>query len=67
MPITTLTREFLYEDEILPDPDPSMTTDEVIGFYSAKYPALVTAHVESQETKKDKIVYTIGPAIGTKA
>lgn len=66
MAITKLIREFKYEEEILPDPDPNMTPDEVISFYAGKYPELTTAHVEDQETKGDKIIYTIGAAIGTK-
>lgn len=66
MAITKLVREFKYEEELLPDPDPGMSPEEVISFYSGKYPALTTAHVEDQETKGNKITYTIGAAIGTK-
>lgn len=67
MPIEVINREFHYEDEILPDPDPSMTPQEVISFYSAKYPALVAGHVEETDDKDGVMIYKIGKAIGTKA
>lgn len=68
MPIIKVAREFLYDDITLPDPDPNMTPQEVISFYSGKYPELAAAGIEEENTNEEgKIVYTIGKAIGTKA
>lgn len=67
--IDVLPRVFKFGDEELPDPDPTMTPEEVISFYSGRYPELVTGTIKNQELSKDKntLILTIDYGIGTKA
>ena len=50
----------------LTDPDPSLTPDQVLSFYSGTYPELTTASVTGPEYKADTLVYTIKSVVGTK-
>lgn len=68
--IKGLERSFSFKkdknDITLPDPDQSMTPDQVMGFYSNTYPELTTSTVHGPEIKDDKAIYTFKTTIGTK-
>lgn len=66
MKVTQLTRSFSYAGVTLPDPNPSLTADQVRDVYSATYPELATASVEGPETRDGKMVYTLRRAAGMK-
>ena len=67
---TLLKRVFVYKkngkDIKLTDPDPSMTADQVLSFYSGTYPEMTTASVTGPEFKADTLEYTIKSVVGTK-
>jgi len=44
--VTAVTRQFLYGGRVLPDPNPSMSPEEVKGFYAGVHPELLNAAVE---------------------
>lgn len=50
----------------LPDPNPEMSEDEVMKFYSAQYPELTTATVDGPKINNDKAHYSFKTTIGTK-
>ena len=68
--VTTLDRVFKFqngnEEMVLADPNPEMTPDEVMEFYSANYTELTTATVHGPKIKDDRIIYHFKTTIGTK-
>lgn len=50
----------------LPDPNPNMSEDEVMKFYSLQYPELTTATVDGPKIDNDKAYYSFKTTIGTK-
>jgi PRTRC genetic system protein C len=50
----------------LPDPNPAMSADEVMDFYSGSYTELTTATVHGPEIENDRVVYHFKTTIGTK-
>lgn len=64
--VTTLSREFSYNGVKLPDPNPSMTIEEVRAIYANQYPDLATASIAGPETSDGKLHYSFVRAIGTK-
>jgi PRTRC genetic system protein C len=62
----TVTRHFQSGSRIFPDPDPSMTTDEVRLFYSQLHPDLLNAQVEGGEFEGDVQVFQFVRPVGTK-
>ena len=63
---TRLSREFNYNGVRLPDPNPSMTPEEVRQFYAAQYPDITTASITGPETESDRLRYSFTRAIGSK-
>lgn len=66
---TQLKREFILEGKsrtVLPDPDPAMSPDQVMTFYSNTYPELTTSAVHGPAYDNDKIVYRFKTTVGTK-
>lgn len=65
-----LKREFVIESKgvktTLPDPDPNMSTDQVMTFYSNTYPELVTSNCHGPAYQNDKMVFTFKTTVGTK-
>lgn len=63
-------REFVFENKgtkvSLPDPDPNMTPDQVMVFYSNTYPELNTSAVNGPRYDGDKMVYSFKTTVGTK-
>jgi len=68
--ITSLERVFQFKngnaDITLPDPNPDMSPDAVMDFYSGTYPELTTATVDGPNIKNDRVVYKFKTTIGTK-
>lgn len=64
--ISNVKRVFKMKDRNLADPDPSLTPDEVMAFYSNQYPELVTSNVFGPTMKNDEAVYEFRTSVGTK-
>lgn len=64
--INNLTRVFKLKDKKLPDPNPSLTPDEVMAFYSNQHPELVTSNVFGPTIDGDTAVYEFKTTVGTK-
>lgn len=64
--ITNLKREFKLKDKKLPDPNPNLTPDEVMAFYSNQHPELVTSNVFGPTINGDVAVYEFKTTVGTK-
>lgn len=64
-----LKREFILDGQtktVLPDPDPNMSPNQVMVFYSNTYPELTTSAVHGPSYDADKIVYKFKTTVGTK-
>ena len=59
-------REFHYNGQKLPDPDPNLSPERVKAFYAAQYPELATAVLEGPTVKDGVLAYTASRAVGTK-
>lgn len=64
--VKNIIRQFKHGDVVLDDPNPNMTPEEVKKLYSAKYPELTNAGIETPVTKNDKLVYSFNNKVGTK-
>lgn len=67
MKVKKTKRVFIFGETELPDPNPSLTPDEVIEFYSNQYPELINSNF-SEEFDEEKLTttYTIKALNGTK-
>lgn len=62
-----MSRQFIFNNAALMDPDPSMTPEQVKQmFASAGYPALTNASIVGPTTKDGKQTYEFKAAVGTK-
>lgn len=59
-------RVFKHKDLKLTDPNPNLTPDEVMAFYSNQYPELTTSNVFGPKIEKDEAVYEFRTTVGTK-
>ena len=62
--VITRKRAFSFKDDkdkpvTLPDPDPSMTLDEVLEFYSSQYPSMLNATASTPKEVNGVTVYSI--------
>lgn len=64
--VTGLVRIFKYKGNVLADPAPEMTADEVLQFYSNSYPELTTSNVHGQLNEQGAMEYEFKTTIGTK-
>jgi PRTRC genetic system protein C len=68
--VTVLDRVFVYtqngEEITLPDPERSLSVDQVKDFYGNTYPQLVTATTEGPFIENDKEKYKFTLKLGTK-
>lgn len=64
--VNGLDRVFMHDKITLTDPDPAMTPDEVMQFYTNTYPELTTSNVHGPEINGDKAVYKFKTVVGTK-
>lgn len=61
-----LLREFTYNGMKLPDPNPTLSLEQVREIYSPAYPELTTAAIEGPEISENKAVYRFVRAVGAK-
>lgn len=59
-------RVFKHGGRELSDPNPEMTPEEVMGFYSNQYPELTTSNVHGPKIENEKAVYEFKTTVGTK-
>lgn len=64
--VSKMARLFQFNGIRLPDPNPSMSVDEVKALYAGQYPELATALVNGPEAVGDKMRYSFERAIGSK-
>jgi PRTRC genetic system protein C len=68
--ITNLARSFSFKKDgktiSLPDPNPALAVDEVMGFYSSQYSELTTSTVDGPKVDGNKAVYEFKTTVGTK-
>lgn len=61
-----VTRTFTYGGRVFPDPDQSLSPEQVKQFYANIHPDLLNAQVEGGEFQGDTQVFRFERAIGTK-
>ena len=66
MTIKPMKRCFEFQGIRLPDPNPSMTVEQVRNIFATQYPEIATAALTGPESVGDKCVYRFERAIGTK-
>jgi len=59
-------REFVLDGKMLPDPNPSMSVEQVREMYIPAHPEITTAAVSGPEPVDGKVRYTFSRAIGAK-
>ena len=64
--VETMRREFNFNGVKLPDPNPSLTVEQVREVYAGTYPEITTAAVEGPEPVGAALRYTFSRAIGSK-
>lgn len=64
--VESLERSFEYLGVRLPDPDPSMTVEQVRDVYVNSYPELATAAVEGPSPVNGRLQFTFVRAVGAK-
>lgn len=63
MIVESLKREFVINDITLPDPDSTMSIDQVRKFYANQYPEITTATYETQ-INNGTAKYTFKQSVG---
>lgn len=68
MPIhaAPLERVFEHGPTTLPDPDPSLSPEEVLNLYATQYPEMTSGRWEGPALDGGKQVFTFKRAVGTK-
>ncbi len=66
MECQALSRIFEFNGVRLPDPDPTLTPEEVRNLYAHQYPDIATASITGPEAVGDKLRYQFMRAIGSK-
>ncbi len=64
--VNGLERVFMHDKIMLTDPDPNMSPEEVMKFYTNTYPELTTSNVHGPEVNGDRVVYKFKTTVGTK-
>lgn len=59
-------RVFKHKTNSLADPNPSLSPDEVMAYYSNQYPELTTSNVFGPKIENDCAVYEFRTTVGTK-
>lgn len=54
------------EERTLPDPDQSMTPEQVMRHYAGTYPELTNAVISAPDVKQDEVVWTFAVNVGRK-
>ncbi len=63
---SVLRREFVYNGTVIPDPNPSLSPEQVRDTLVPAFPEIATAALAGPEVKGDAARYTFTRAIGTK-
>ena len=66
MDIAAIERTFKYKGRILPDPNPTLSPEQVKQFHAQDNPELTSAAIEGPETKRGTRIYTFVKQTGTK-
>ena len=66
MKILNYKRVFIHNGKKLSDPDPKMSPEEVMNFYSNQFPELTTSNVHGPKIENDAAVYEFKTTVGTK-
>jgi PRTRC genetic system protein C len=61
-----LARSFEFHGVRLPDPNPTLSVEEVRSLYAHQYPDIATAAITGPEAVGDKLRYKFTRAIGSK-
>lgn len=64
--VTTLPREFYYNGTKIPDPNPSMSSEQVRDMLTPRFPELATAAIKGPEDTGTAQRFTFVRAIGEK-
>lgn len=68
--IINLVRSFSFKKDgkvvALPDPNPELSVDEVMNFYSTQHPELTTSTIDGPKIDGDKAAYEFKTTVGTK-
>lgn len=64
--VEKMTREFVFDDVVLPDPNPDFTIEQVREMYIPQYPEMTTATVVGPEARKGRMRYRFQRAVGAK-
>lgn len=64
--ISNYKRVFKHGTVALADPNPNMTPEEVMNFYSNQYPELTTSNVHGPIIEANEAIYTFKTTVGTK-
>jgi PRTRC genetic system protein C len=66
MQASVVTREFTFNGVKIPDPDKSLSPEEVRSVLATLYPDIATASITGPEAVGDKLRYNFVRAIGAK-
>ena len=66
MKVEQLEREFVFNGQSLPDPNPGMSVEQVREMYIPAHPEITTATVTGPEPISGKLRYSFNRAIGHK-
>ena len=66
MQASVVAREFTFNGVRIPDPDKSLSPEEVRSVMATLYPDIATASITGPEAVGDKLRYNFVRAIGTK-
>lgn len=64
--IKVFPRVFKHKALTLPDPNPDLSPDEVMAYYSNQYPELTTSNVFGPTIENEQAVYEFRTTVGTK-
>jgi PRTRC genetic system protein C len=66
MQVSALSRIFEFAGVRIPDPDRTLSPEEVRSVLAPLYPDIATATVSGPEVKGDKLVFTLSRSVGVK-
>ena len=58
--VKQIERIFKFEGKVFADPDPNMSPERVLQFYSMEHPELATGVIEGPKYEKGKAIFTMG-------
>ena len=64
--VERMTRDFVFNNIHLPDPNPELPIEKVREIHAMTYPEISTAAIEGPEPVGNRLRYTFSRAVGTK-